>query len=257
MLYLGTSGYSYDDWVGPFYPAGLKKGDFFGHYLQRFNAVELNFTHYRLPVARTLSRLADQAPPGFRFTLKAFGDMTLGRSRDPALYATYLEGITPLLEQGMLGCVLLQFPNSFHLSRENVTHLRFIRAQWPDLPLAVEFRHRSWVEDERTFGFLRELACGYCCVDEPQLSTLVPPVARFTAEPAYLRFHGRNAREWFQHEEAWQRYDYLYSPEELREWLPAVRELLGQARELYVFFNNHYSAKAAQNAQEFALLLEE
>jgi uncharacterized protein YecE (DUF72 family) len=256
MVHIGTSGYSYDDWVGPFYPEGTAKPRFFAFYLQHFRCVELNFTHYALPSARTMQRLVDQTPDDFRFTLKSFQEMTIGRSQDLALYRAYREGIQPVLDRGQLGCILLQFPNSFRLARENVNHVGFIREQWPDLPLVVEFRHREWVGDERTFDFLRKHGLGFCCVDEPRLSGLVPPVAQYTADPAYVRFHGRNAAKWYQHEAAWERYDYLYSREELGEWLEPVRSLAAQAADTYLFFNNHYQASAVKGAQQFAELLE-
>jgi uncharacterized protein YecE (DUF72 family) len=255
MLYIGTSGYSYDDWVGRFYPEKTAKKDFFALYLRQFNCVELNFTHYTLPAAATIGALAGKAPEGFRFAVKSHQDMTIGRSQDPELYAQYAAGIAPLVEQGKLACVLLQFPNQFGLSRDHVNHLAFIRAQWPELPLAVEFRHRSWVDDERTFGFLRDQRLAYCCVDEPRMQDLVPPVTAVTASQAYVRFHGRNAAKWYRSEQAWERYNYLYSEAELREWVEPVQQLQREAEDVLVFFNNHYSGSAAQNALEFADLL--
>jgi uncharacterized protein YecE (DUF72 family) len=255
MLYIGTSGYSYDDWVGPFYPEETAKRDFFAYYLRFFNCVEINFTHYALPSSRTIKAIAGKTPETFRFSVKSHQDMTLGRSQDPDLYGNYRAGIEPLIAQGKLACVLLQFPNRFDLSREHVNHLAFIRDQWPDLPLAVEFRHRSWVDDERTFDFLRDQRLAYCCVDEPRMAGLVPPVTAVTADFAYVRFHGRNAKHWYGSEEAWMRYNYLYSAEELQEWVPPVGDLQGQVEDVLVFFNNHYSGSAVQNALEFAELL--
>lgn len=255
MVYLGTSGYSYDDWVGPFYPPGTPKKDFFAHYLQHFRCVELNFSYYTQPSAATLERLAAQTDPEFRFTLKACKELTLGRSQEPAEYRQFAAGVAPLVERGQLGAVLLQFPNSFRLTRENVDHLRFMREQWPGWPLVVELRHREWVEDERTFKFLTDQRLGFCGVDEPRLPGLLPPTARYTASPAYVRFHGRNAAKWYHHDEAWERYNYLYAPEELAEWVEPVRELSAHEGDTYLFFNNHYQAKAVQNAQDFAELL--
>lgn len=256
MVYVGTSGYSYDDWVGHFYPEDTPKNRFFAYYLQFFRCVELNYTFYRLPSASTLERLASQTSADFRFALKAFGDLTLGRSQDRALYTTYARSLTPIVQRRQLAAILLQFPNSFRLERANVDHLRFIREQWPDLPLVVEFRHDSWLHDDRTWEFLSGQRLGFCCVDEPQLPGLMPAEARFTAEPAYVRFHGRNAAKWYKHKEAWERYDYLYTEAELRQWVQAVRTLQSQAQDTYVFFNNHYQASAVKNAQQFAALLE-
>lgn len=256
MTYVGTSGYSYDDWVGPFYPEGTPKNRFFGYYLQHFGCVEVNYTYYSLPSALTLGRLVSQTGPDFRFTLKAFREMTQGRSQDPGLYSQYESALAPIVERGQLGCVLLQFPNAFRLERASVDHLRYIRAQWPELPLVVEFRHESWLADERTWQFLRDHDLGFCCVDEPRLPGLMPPVIQCTGDLAYVRFHGRNAAKWYNHKEAWERYDYLYSQAELAEWVGPVRDLQSRGLDTYLFFNNHYQASAVKNATQFAAMLE-
>lgn len=255
MLYLGTSGYSYDDWVGPFYPKGLPKHDFLPHYTRFFNCVEVNYTHYAQPTQATMQGMVDRTAPDFRFAVKSFKDMTLGRSQDPVLYREYRYGIEPLVKSGKLGCILLQFPNRFSLSKPNVNHLAFIREQWPELPLVVEFRHASWIEDARTFDFLRDQQMGFCCVDQPQIEGLLPPVVELTSSLAYARFHGRNAEQWYQSDHAWERYNYRYTEAELREWVPRVKDLQAKAQDVYVFFNNHYGANAVTNAQQFAELL--
>ncbi len=257
MIRIGTSGYSYEDWVGPVYPEGTDKRDFLSFYAQKFDTVEVNYTYYRPPSERTLGAIARKTGDSFVFTLKATREMTLERSQEPNIYRQYVDALAPLIDADKFGCVLLQFPNSFKLDKDNVNHLAFIREQWPMLPLIVEFRHRSWVEDERTFEFLREHKLGFCCVDQPQLDSLVPPIAVATSDLAYVRFHGRNYEKWWQHDEAWERYDYLYSEAELKEWLPKVRELDEAAATTYVLFNNHYQGQAVQNALEFAELLEQ
>ncbi len=120
--------------------------------------------------------------------------------------------------------------------------------------LVVEFRNRAWICDA-TFRLLEELNVGYCCVDQPRLRGLIPPVACATSPVAYIRFHGRNADKWWEHEHAWQRYDYLYSREELEEWLPKVERLAEHAERIFIFFNNHYQAQAVQNALLFRDML--
>lgn len=256
MLYLGTSGYYYDDWVGPFYPPGIRKQDQLPFYADSFDSVEINYTHYGQPTRSTMQGMVDRTPDHFRFTIKAYQEMTLGRSGDVEVYRKYRQGIEPLLQSGKLGCILLQFPHRFDLRRENVNHLAFIRDQWPELPLIVEFRHASWVEDQRTFDFLRDKQFGFCCVDQPQLRGLLPPLVQQTSGLAYVRFHGRNAKDWYQGEHAWSRYNYLYNEAELREWVPRVQQLREQAEDVYVYFNNHYGANAVTNAQQFAELLD-
>lgn len=257
MIRIGTSGYSYDDWVGPVYPESTPSRDYLRHYARQFDTVEVNYTYYQSPSAQTLAAMASATPDGFLFTLKATRQMTLETSQDPDIYRQYADGLTPLLEAGKFGALLLQFPNAFKLSRAAVGHLAFIRNQWPDLALVVEFRDRSWVDDERTFDFLRDHDLGFCCVDQPQFKSLLPPEPIFTADPAYVRFHGRNYEKWWRHDHAWERYNYLYDEQELRQWLPKVRQLDDAATTTYVMFNNHYAGQAAQNALQFAELLRE
>jgi len=118
----------------------------------------------------------------------------------------------------------------------------------------VEFRNRGWAQQE-TLDMLTEHNLGYCCVDEPALRGLMPRLGVATSETGYVRFHGRNAEQWWEHEEAWQRYDYLYSEEELREWVGKVEAITERTHRTYVFFNNHYQGKAALNASLFDQLL--
>jgi uncharacterized protein YecE (DUF72 family) len=257
MIRIGTSGYSYEDWLGPVYPEGTKSRDYLRHYIRLFDTVELNYTYYRPPSEQTLETMAAIAPEGFLFTLKATRQMTLEACQDPGIYSQYANALAPLIDSGKFGAVLLQFPNAFKLSRAAVQHLEFIRNQWTDMPLVVEFRDRSWVDDTRTFDFLRDHNLAFCCVDQPQFKSLLPPMAAFTAEPAYVRLHGRNHQKWWHHDHAWERYDYLYDEEELRQWLPKVRQLDDAAETTYVMFNNHHAGQAVQNAQQLTELLHE
>lgn len=256
MIYLGTSGYSYADWVGPYYPPGTPKGDFLSYYARDFNCCEINYTYYRLPAARTLAAMAAKTPPEFRFTVKATGELTHERRSEPALFQQFREALAPLCERGQLGAVLVQFPSSFRPGTVAQAYLRFVRDQWPELPLVVEFRHAAWAA-EATFELLQTLNMGFCCVDEPRLSSLMPPVTAVTAAVGYLRLHGRNAARWFDHAEAWERYDYRYDAEELQQCVERVQTLSRQAGETYVMFNNHYQAQAIRNAQELGRLLGE
>jgi uncharacterized protein YecE (DUF72 family) len=256
MIYLGTSGYSYADWVGPFYPAGTASRDFLRHYARLFAAVEIDYTYYRLPEARTLAAMARQVTPDFRFALKATSVFTHEREATDQTFAQYLRALEPLQEEGKLACVLAQFPHSFHNTQTNRAYLARLREGFGETPLVVEFRHLSWIKDP-VFELLRALRLGFCCVDQPRLPNLVPPVAVTTSDWGYLRFHGRNQRQWWQHEEAWQRYDYLYAREELAEWVPKARDLAAQSKHTAVFFNNHYAGQAPTNALQFAEMLGE
>jgi uncharacterized protein YecE (DUF72 family) len=256
MIYVGTSGYSYKDWVGPFYPADLPSGGYLNFYVQHLPAVEVDYTYYRMPDPHTLAGMARRTPPEFRFAVKATSLLTHEREAREKDFAEYRRGVEPLVEAGKLAAVLAQFPYSFQNSEPHRAYLAHLRASLPDLPLVVEFRNVSWII-EPIFELLRELGLGFCSVDQPRFSRLVPPVALATSEVGYVRFHGRNAAQWWTHEEAWQRYDYLYDREELAEWVPKVVALAAETRETLVFFNNHYQAQAVQNAQTFTDLLAE
>ncbi len=256
MIRFGTSGYSYKDWIGPFYPEGIPERDMLSYYAREFDTVEVNFTYYRLPNAHTLGAMARKVPPGFLFTVKASQELTHGREDNQEAFARFREALRPLQDEGKFGCVLAQFPWSFRCSDENRAYLEFLRGQLPDLPVVVEFRNAAWIREE-SFALLQGMNLGFCCVDEPRLKGLIPPIARATGPAAYVRFHGRNAAKWWQHEQAYERYDYAYSEAELREWVPKIRELARAAETVYVLANNHFQGKAVTTAKQLRLLLGE
>jgi uncharacterized protein YecE (DUF72 family) len=253
---LGTSGYSYDDWAGPFYPRDLDKRHYLEYYAQVFDTVEINYTYYRMPDAATLKIMADKVGEDFCFAIKANSAMTHERSADETVFDEFVAALKPLREQGKLGVVLAQFPWSFRPSEESVAWLRQIARFMEGLPVVVEFRNAAWIHDE-AFELLDDLGFGFCCVDQPRLRGLIPPIIRVTGSIAYVRFHGRNAEKWWQHDEAWERYNYLYSREELAEWVPKIGQLSERAEVVYAFFNNHYQAQAVQNAILFREMLAE
>jgi uncharacterized protein YecE (DUF72 family) len=251
---IGTSGFSYPEWRGVFYPGKLPQREMLAFYAQHFPAVEINSTYYHIPSARNMAAMATRAAGRLAFSVKAHQDMTHTRENLGDVLPAFQEAIQPLREAGLLGCVLLQFPFSFKSTRANAEFLRREIGELRPDPVVVEFRHRSWTTEE-TFGLLGELRAGYCCVDEPRLPNLPPPVVRATAPIAYVRFHGRNRQKWWTHAEAWERYDYLYSEAELREWLPKIQALAGEAETCYAFFNNHARGQAVTNAQMLTQLL--
>ena len=254
MIYFGTSGFSYKDWVGPYYPEGTPRQEWLEYYARDFNVTELNFSYYRIPSASTLERLVAKTPKGFVFTLKAHQDMTHNREGDERVFTEFVDSLEPLIESGKFGCILAQFPWSFRPDEEGLKYLSFLRQQLPDLPVVIEFRRREWIRDE-TFDFLRDNHLGYCCVDQPRFKSLIPPIAVATSPIAYVRLHGRNAKKWWQHDEAWERYDYTYSDEELEEWVPKIRKLDEQADKTFVFANNHWQGQAVQTARQLQMLL--
>jgi len=254
MIRLGTSGFSYADWVGKWYPGGIQKADMLRYYARRFDVVEVNFTYYRMPTARTLKQMSAKTDEGFKFVVKANSEMTHERTGEPEVFRVFQEALKPLIDDEKLGCILAQFPNSFKPGEESAEYLHWFREQIPDIAVTAEFRNRQWLTAD-TFDLLEALDLGFCCVDEPQLKGLLPPLSIATSDIGYVRFHGRNAAEWYAHDEAWQRYNYLYSQEELGGWVDKVKEVDSATDETFVFFNNHYQGQAAINAEMFAEML--
>jgi uncharacterized protein YecE (DUF72 family) len=250
---LGTSGWSFADWVGPFYPPGMASGRFLPYYASHFHAVEVNATYYRMPSFRMMEQIEKKTPPGFHFVVKLHRPMTHEGSRDPSLYREFLDVLRPLQAAGKYDGLLAQFPWGFKRTPENVAHVEAVRALLPEEPLFVEFRNDSWIGPDLE-PWLGRQRLGYCAVDEPQLPGLVPPVTMLTTEDAYVRLHGRNARSWWSGDRS-TRYDYNYSEEELREWLHRIAELADKARRTYLFFNNCHAGQAARNAKLMQELL--
>jgi len=256
-IYVGTSGFKFDDWKGRFYPETLKEKDWLRYYAQRFNCLEINASYYRLMPAATYERMMQHVPPGFQFTVKAYRTLTHeAGSENESDFATFVASLRPLRETGEFGCVLAQFPTSFHNTPENRSYLAAFRDRFADIPLVVEFRGREWLDDV-VFAYLREREIGFCAVDEPQFKALMPPVAVATSPIGYIRFHGRNYQKWWKGGEGGkERYDYLYRKEELEEWVPKIQHVASETQRVYVFMNNCFQGQAAANAVEMRELLE-
>jgi uncharacterized protein YecE (DUF72 family) len=254
VIKVGTSGFSYPEWKGPFYPEKLPQQQMLEFYARHFPAVEINSTYYHIPSPRNMAAMARRAEGRLEFSVKAHQDMTHAREKYADALPPFREAVAPLREVGALACVLVQFPFSFKATAANTEFLRRVASDLAPDPVAVEFRHRSWTTEE-TFELLRGLGVAYCCVDEPRLPNLPPPVVRATAPIAYVRLHGRNRQKWWTHAEAWERYDYLYSEAELLEWVPKIRSLAEGTQRCYAFFNNHARGQAVTNAQMLIGLL--
>ena len=268
-IFIGTSGYSFADWVGPFYPPGTRPGDFLSYYARHFDAVEVNSTYYRIPSPAAIAQMERKTPPGFRFMVKVNQAMTHERSLQAGLVRDLRAALEPLKAAGKYEGLLAQFPWGFRRTPENESHLAALRDSLAGEPLFIEFRHASWALPDMQER-LRGKRLGFCAVDEPALASLMPPVAWVTAEDAYVRFHGRNAKNWWGNRPAAtaadaspreagaasvDRYDYDYRADELKEWVQKVRELAGQARRTYLFFNNCHAGHAARSAKLMQELL--
>jgi uncharacterized protein YecE (DUF72 family) len=247
---VGTSGYSFADWVGPFYPPGTRSGEMFGLYAERFAAVELNFTFYRMPTARTLAALADKSPPGFGFRVKVNQDITHKQDRSPA--GAFIEALAPLRQPDKLLGVVFQFPQSFHRTVDNRKFLAGALEDFAALPSAVEFRHTSWDHPSTVEG-LRQRNVTLVVPDAPAIESLYRPAPCVAGRRGYLRLHSRDAGKWYSGMA--ERYDYGYSEAELRDVASQWKSLEEQADSVHVFFNNCHRGQAAANAEAFRRII--
>jgi uncharacterized protein YecE (DUF72 family) len=253
LITVGTSGFDYQDWRGYFYPERLPRKEFLAYYATHFSALELNFSYYRMPEKRQLASMVQRTDGGVEFAIKTHRSMTHERTATKAEIDAFKQALGPLREADRLGAVLAQFPYSFHQIQENREYLKRLADELGP-PLVVELRRADWAGDP-ILGWLKRIGVGYCCVDEPKLKGLMPPLAAATASPGYVRFHGRNAAKWFEHDRPEERYDYRYLTTELEEWVPKIRRLDEQLDKVLVFFNNHFQGKAVDAAKLLGKLL--
>jgi len=254
MIRIGTSGYSFPDWVGVFYPEGIEKGKMLDFYSKHFDCVEINSTYYGIPHPSVFYKIAEKTPENFEFIVKTHKDITHTRENIKDSAEKLKQSIQPLAEVSKMQGFLAQFPWAFKKNKLNLDYLAKCRELFGDFPFFVEFRNKSWI-DEETFDFLKNENIGFCCVDEPQIEGLVPTVARATTEVGYIRFHGRNSAGWWDGMK--DRYNYLYSEDQLKEWLEKIKNMKESTKKIYLFFNNCPNAQAAKNAQMMKKLLEE
>jgi len=177
------------------------------------------------------------------------------------LWRRFEKALLPLDSTGKLGVVMFQFPSWFYPGNEQRAYILSCKARLLQYRIAIEFRHNSWVNEkniERTLNFLHDNNLPYVCVDEPQgFKSSVPPVVEATSDIAVVRFHGRNRDNWEKKGiGAAERFDYLYSEQELKEWVPRIIELVSKTRQLHVLFKNCYEDKAVVNARQTKLMLD-
>jgi len=252
---IGTSGYDYLDWRGTFYPAHVGRDEFLSYYSGHFSTLELNFSYYRMPEKKQLAAILRRSEGRVDFSIKAHESLThridAHSWRDAV--KQYRGALDPLQEDEKLAAVLLQFPFSFHYTPENRRYLNALLEEMRELPLAVEFRNTEWVS-KRVITALQERRVAFCSVDTPRLRGLPPPVDIVTSDLAYIRFHGRNEKNWWGSDAA-ARFDYLYNDEELSAWIDRIMVMMNGARQVRVYFNNHRRGQAPANAQMLTSLL--
>jgi len=260
LVRVGPAGWSYTDWANCVYPSRRPKGFHEAAYLaQFFDTIEINTSFYqplRPDHARLwLERVAFN--PDFVFTAKLWQKFTHDPSATAEEERAVREGFDVLRKEEKLGAVLAQFPFSFHHSSETAAFLTRLLTRFSDYPLVVELRHASWQAPE-TLELLREYQAGFCNIDQPIIGRSLEPSAEITSSVAYVRLHGRRYDTWFTDDPetpSHERYNYLYSPEELNPWVERIRTIRANARNTFVVTNNHYLGKAVVNALELISIL--
>lgn len=252
MIYIGPAGWSYKDWYGKVYPTPKPKGfDELAYLARYFDTVEVNSSFYAPMRSTQTSAWIERTAHNerFLFTAKLLGRFTHDRdtawSREEV--AAVRDPLRPLLDANKLGALLAQFPWSFRRTAKNRAWLARLTDEFADLPLVVEIRHASWNTPE-FFVSLRERRVGFVNIDQPP-TTGIEPTERATAPVAYIRLHGRNLDSWFRADAGVnERYDYLYSAEELTPWRERALHLERESRQVFVITNNHFEGKAVANA---------
>jgi uncharacterized protein YecE (DUF72 family) len=279
---------------GNFYPKGVTSAEErLKFYASQFPIVEVDSTYYFPPSEKNSELWIERTPKDFTFNIKAYSLLTNHPTKLDSLYKDlqeelpdelaekrniyrghlpedvltevwrrFADALLPLHSAGKLGAVLFQFPQWFVISRKSKAYLLECKERMKDYRIAVEFRHKSWMEGdnrEETKEFLREHDLAFVCVDMPQgFDSSIPPVAEVTSKDlAMIRFHGRDKEIWEKKAQtAAERFRYDYSERELKEWAPKVEDLASGARETHVIMNNCYNDYAVRNARQLASLLE-
>ena len=291
-ILIGTSSWTDPTLIkdGHFYPPEARTAEKrLQFYASRFPLVEVDSTYYFPPSEQNSVLWIERTPPEFTFNIKAYSLLTNHPTRAESIYKDlqpqlpegkkriyrdklpdevveevwqrFRDALMPLHSAGKLGAVLFQFPQWFVISKKNKAYIEECAARLPDYRVAVEFRHKSWMEKrnaEETLSFLEERDLPYVCVDMPQgFDSSIPPVAAATAKDvSMVRFHGRSADAWAtKSETASERFRYDYAKDELNEWVPRIDALAGQTRETHVLMNNCYQDFAVRNGRELGDLL--
>lgn len=269
MIYIGVTGWRDHPSL---YQPHLKSKDKLGEYASHFPIVEVDASFYAVQPIRNTSKWVNETPEMFRFVVKAYQGMTgHQRSNSPfdskkEMFQAFKDSLAPFQEANKLAMVLFQFPPWFDCRTENVTYLRYCKQMMGDIPVALEFRHRSWFSEayrDRTIRFMKQEGWIHTIVDEPQVGDGSVPIVPVATHPemTLIRMHGRNVYGWVSPKNAdtnWRevRYLYNYNEQELLEWKERVMKLATSSENIYVLFNNNSGGDAAANAKQFQRILE-
>ena len=277
---------------GRFYPAWARSAEArLQYYASQFRLVEVDSTYYALPNERTSGLWVERTGDKFIFDVKAFRlftqhptplaalpkdiqqalpsaireKATIYQQNMPAelvgeLWNRFEHALLPLDSTGKLGVVLFQFPPWFYPGERQLDYILSCQERLPQYRIVIEFRHNSWVNEknrERTLKFLQDNNLPFVCVDEPQgFASSVPPIAEATSDISVVRFHGRNRETWEKRNiSVAERFNYLYTEDELSQWVPRIKELASKTHQLHVLFNNCHQNKAVVNAQQIELMI--
>lgn len=260
QIRVGPAGWSYTDWQGIVYPAPRPRGFREPAYLaQYFDTIEINTSFYQ-PLRPNLVRgWIEQVAlnPRFLFTAKLWQKFTHESGATVEDEKNARAGFDVFQDAGRLGAVLVQFPFSFHNTPETFAYMEGLMRRFHDYPLVVEVRHSSW-SGRKLDELLRERGVGFCNIDQPVIGRSVVPSERATSAVGYVRLHGRRYDTWFVDDPAvpsYERYNYLYTEEELNPWTARVKKIASHADSTFVITNNHYQGKGVVNALDLIHLL--
>jgi uncharacterized protein YecE (DUF72 family) len=244
MIHIGTSGWSYDHWVGLFYPEDLKKNEWLPFYSRHFDTVELNMSFYRYPFRNMLKGWKRKLPGHFRMTFKAHRQITHRKKfRDAGEeLAKFYQTVGEMDKQA--GCILFQTPPSFRKEEHHISVLtEFLQNTQPERNNVIEFRHPSWW-DRDTLELLQRFGAGFCTVSGLDM----PSKVMHSTNMGYFRFHGPEKA-----------YASSYTEEQLRSWADTIRDLMAkkEIEEAYCYFNNDFHGYAIQNAKQLAEYLDQ
>ena len=247
---VGPAGWSYADWDGAVYPSNRPHGFHEAAYLaQYFSTIEINASFDR-PLRPEVSRVWAQKlarTENFEFTARLHRGFTHDQDIDSAALRRFSQGLEPLIENGLLGCVLAQFPASFRLTAASLAYVARLTRALPQYPLVAEFPHASW-NNSRALAALADVGIGFCNIDQPQQSQSMPPTDHVTSPIGYVRLDGRNYQPGA-------RPDHFYSADQLSRWMARIEKVAQSSQRMYVVANNHIAGQSVANALEIKSMI--